>query len=230
MRTVTIENQEHDIASAIEAGKILARQRRVIVSFNFNGKTVKVDQSTNMDNLQRDFTNSWYLGNKVIDHKPKKKLSLKKTIALDNAKSIAETKRIEREAEWKDETQKKTDEISSLIEGIELAINPSMEDDYKEYVLKNSTDGYSKGIVTYSELWAKLMQKHLQDGFELKDIAKQTSHDADVGGITGFMYGCAVNALSHFWVHGNELKKWHNGEYGQPEAEGVVNPAVLVIQ
>lgn len=54
------------------------------------------------------------------------------------------------------------------------------------------------------------------------------SHKADVDGITGFMYGCAVQALAKFWVHGEALRKWHNHEWGQ-EGAGVVNPAVLTI-
>jgi len=47
-------------------------------------------------------------------------------------------------------------------------------------------------------------------------------------GITGFMYGCAVNLLSQCWKHGEELRKWHNKEYGH-EGDGVVNPAVFTI-
>ena len=58
---------------------------------------------------------------------------------------------------------------------------------------------------------------------------EKRSHQADTEGITGFMYGCAVSILSHYWEYGEFLQKWHNKEYGY-EGEGVVNPAILVIE
>ncbi len=61
------------------------------------------------------------------------------------------------------------------------------------------------------------------------DIAEKTSHAADNEGITGFMYGCAVSILAHCWKHGEELRKWHNGEY-KYDGDGVVNPAILTIK
>jgi hypothetical protein len=42
------------------------------------------------------------------------------------------------------------------------------------------------------------------------------------------MYGYAVNALSQSWKYGEELRKWHNTDYGY-EGDGIVNPAVLTI-
>lgn len=57
---------------------------------------------------------------------------------------------------------------------------------------------------------------------------QKTSHDADTEGITGFMYGCAVNILAHVWEHGEELRRWHNGEYDY-DGDGVVNPAILTV-
>lgn len=55
-------------------------------------------------------------------------------------------------------------------------------------------------------------------------------------GITGFMYGCAVSALAHFWAHGEALRRWHNldtqiGTEGEKanESGGVLNPALLNI-
>jgi hypothetical protein len=62
----------------------------------------------------------------------------------------------------------------------------------------------------------------------LIDIASKTSHEADIEGITGFMYGTAVKVLTDCWKHGEDLRKWHNGEYGHT-GEGVVNPAVMTI-
>ena len=73
-----------------------------------------------------------------------------------------------------------------------------------------------------------LWNPELLRGDKIVDIADSTSHEADTEGITGFMYGCAVNALSQLWEYGEELRKWHNKEYNY-DGEGVVNPAILTI-
>ena len=83
-------------------------------------------------------------------------------------------------------------------------------------------------IIDYLERWANLMEKRIADGDEICGIAEQTSYEADTEGITGFMYGCAVNILSQLWEYGEDLRKWHNKEYGY-KGEGVVNPAVLTV-
>lgn len=73
-----------------------------------------------------------------------------------------------------------------------------------------------------------LWNPELLRGDKIVDIADSTSREADTEGITGFMYGCAVNALSQLWEYGEELRKWHNKEYNY-EGDGVVNPAILKI-
>lgn len=101
---------------------------------------------------------------------------------------------------------------------------------WDEFVKNNSKDSYSSCVVRYAEYWAKFMQylmtKH--EGVTVVKIANETSHAADIDGVTGFMYGCAVNVLSHVWKYGEELRKWHNKEYDY-EGDGVVNSAVLTV-
>ena len=113
-----------------------------------------------------------------------------------------------------------------------MKIKEGLGKEYKKYVKTNSTNGYSICVVKFSEEWADEMEKEINHGATIKDCAKNASRIVDNRpgyGITGFMYGCAVNGLSHFWIHGDDLKAWHNNEYGQPEAKGVVNPAILCI-
>ncbi len=98
---------------------------------------------------------------------------------------------------------------------------------YEDWKSKN-TDSYGACIFRYSERWADLMEKELDNGEHIKDIAKKLSHEADTEGITGYMYGASVSILSECWEHGEELRKWHNGEYDY-EGNGVVNPAILTI-
>ncbi len=100
---------------------------------------------------------------------------------------------------------------------------------------ENNTDPYGACIYEYAEGWAKVMQAEIKKrGFEKVDyvvmfgIAETSSRELNFLGISGFMKGAAVSILSHCWKHGEELRKWHNKEYGQ-EGDGVVNPAILTI-
>lgn len=97
-------------------------------------------------------------------------------------------------------------------------------------------DPYGSGIYRFLEEWANLMEPRIDAGEKLADIAKDCSREADSEGITGFMYGAAVSVLSGFWVYGEELRRWHNGDVQignegdkANESGGVLNPAVLVI-
>lgn len=102
--------------------------------------------------------------------------------------------------------------------------------------VENNTDPYGSCIIRYAEYWADLMEGAMDQGSELSDVAKDLSHKADVEGITGFMYGAAVNVLSTCWEHGEQLRRWHNldtqiGNEGEKanESGGVLNPAMLNI-
>lgn len=99
---------------------------------------------------------------------------------------------------------------------------------YEDWKNKNK-DVYGSCIFSYAEKWANMMEKEIEKGVELSDIAEKLSHDADTEGITGFMYGAAVKVLSNYWIYGEELKKWHNKKYNY-EGDGVVNPAIINIK
>ena len=93
----------------------------------------------------------------------------------------------------------------------------------------NSKDDYSNCVIDYAILWAQymeyLMAKHDK---KVSDVWDMCSHLADIYGITGFMYGCAVSILSSFWKYGEELRVQHNSKYNH-YGDGVVNPALLTI-
>lgn len=98
----------------------------------------------------------------------------------------------------------------------------------------NNTDPYGSAVIRYAARWAAMMEACMIAGQKLEDVAKQASHDADVEGITGFMYGAAVTVLASCWEHGEALRRWHNrdtqlhdeGDRANEEG-GVLNPAVL---
>ena len=93
----------------------------------------------------------------------------------------------------------------------------------------NSKSDYSNCVIDYTILWAQymeyLMAKHDK---KLSDVWDMSSHLADIYGITGFMYGCAVSILSSVWKYGEELRVQHNSKYNH-QGDGVVNPAILTI-
>ena len=106
---------------------------------------------------------------------------------------------------------------------------------WQEWV-DNNKDFYGKGVIDYAERWANLMESRMENGENLEEIAKETSHEADTEGITGFMYGAAVSVLFASWMHGELLRRWHNidiqiGNEGfeANEGDGVLNPALLSI-
>lgn len=99
--------------------------------------------------------------------------------------------------------------------------------EWGEFVARNSQDGYSAAIVAFARKWAEIMEPQLAAGAKFADIARKAKNEADTDGITGAMYGAAVATLAHFWEYGDALRQWHNGAFGQPNAQGTVNPAIL---
>lgn len=102
--------------------------------------------------------------------------------------------------------------------------------------VENNKDPYGAAVYRYAEKWADAMEAKLSAGETVEQCAKSTSHEADTEGISGFMYGCAVNVLAHCWEHGEALRRWHNkdtqiGTEGDKanESGGVLNPAVLCV-
>ena len=117
-----------------------------------------------------------------------------------------------------------------------MKLKTGTEDEYSKYKAINADNPYSARVVSYGEDWANLMEARFAQGEKIADCADATSREADTDGITGFMYGCAVQALAHFWEHGEALRLWHNlktqiGKEGERanESGGVLNPAILNI-
>lgn len=109
-----------------------------------------------------------------------------------------------------------------------MKIREGMEQEYATFRDNNTQDGYSEGIINYAERWCDMMEREIKEGTSVAEAAALTEHTADTDGITGFMYGCAVQTLCQFWEYGEELRHWHNSKYDY-EGSGVVNPAVITL-
>ncbi len=100
---------------------------------------------------------------------------------------------------------------------------------HQKWFNANKGDGYGMGVLTFSMRWADLMEQSIAAGAPFSAFAEEASGQADTEGITGFMYGMAVQYLSEIWEHGEELRKWHNKDMGREDYEGVINPALLTV-
>ena len=195
------------------------------VEFDFNGVLCVVDSETNLDWLFRDYCNAhtmnWEtVGAKCVEqYDPAVQKELDKRTAEENAREE------ERRKKYKLKEEKERAEYEKSVAGVEMEFGN--EQMWKDGLDKN-VDPYGRCCYDYAEAWAKLMQVQISKGKTVAQCAEKTSHQLSFFGITGFMYGCAVGILSSCWKHGEELRKWHNKEYGH-EGDGVVNPAILTI-
>ncbi len=118
-----------------------------------------------------------------------------------------EYKKRQREAE---EDQRRQD---LMLKGALAAAPEKMtlrdEEGWKKAVAANK-DGYGGGVMSFAERWARLMEGRMANGDTLEACADEASSLANNEGITGFMYGCAVSILSQVWIHGDQLRRWHN--------------------
>ena len=109
-----------------------------------------------------------------------------------------------------------------------FTVSDGKAQEYLRFKELNSSDFYGAGVVRYLETWASMMEKEVSDDVSVAEAAQSTRFEADKEGITGYMYGYAVTALSEFWTHGEELRAWHNQQYDY-SGEGSVNPSILVL-
>ena len=223
-----------DINSTIREAVLRCFKRlKQEVAFMFNGVKVRARYNSDPALLYRDWFRalSGYIAKDVGPY-PKRKLS---RIETENDKRIAD----ENDRVWaakQAEYDRKAAEKQSMVNA-RLADAPRMEigdADAWEKTRAANADGYGGAVVSYAERWARLMQVEMSEGRTISATAKQASHNADLEGITGFMYGCAVAILSKCWKHGEDLRRWHNidtqlGNEGEKanETGGVLNPAVL---
>ena len=98
------------------------------------------------------------------------------------------------------EEEKRKKEIKEKVLEIDETVEMEFKDDeskkiWDNFVEANSKDLYGMGVIIYARRWAKYMQKIMEKGKTVIQIADKASCDCDIEGITGFMYGCAVNVL-----------------------------------
>ncbi len=224
-----------NITSTIAEAITLATEQKRLIAFEFNGVVVKVDSGSEPKLIYRDWDRALcgYIA-KNVGPRPSPVLTDVEKVSDASIEAKNEERRQKRRAEY----DKKACSHRERVEA-KLANTPAIElaDEAGWQKFKDAnTDGYGGGVITYAERWARLMQVEMANGKSLKEVAEATSSEADIEGITGFMYGAAVAMLSKVWIHGDQFRRWHNlktqiGHEGeQANEEGnVLNPAVLRI-
>jgi hypothetical protein len=196
------------------------------VEFNFNGIKCIVDKGTVPEFLERDFMNAHVMGWVQIGPKCEYRYDADTEIELYEKRLNAAKVRKKEEQEYEYKLNMEKAAFNEKVKNETM----QLKDDTDWLIGKNkNTDPYGSCIYYYAEGWAKLMQIELAKGVNLIECAERTSHELGFIGITRFMYGAAVSILSHCWLHGEELRKWHNKEYNH-DGDGVVNPAILTIK
>jgi hypothetical protein len=229
LRVLPGSNITNTIADAIR----LAGCKTCPVRFAFNGVTVTVAGDSTPDLIYRDWSRAMndYIPKDVGPY-PAPALTEKEKAHDAHIEAKNERRRQKAERKWEaaaNAKRKATERKLRRAPAIELSDEAGWLK-FKE----NNKDGYGGAVVSYSERWARLMQAEMGTGKNLEDVAEATSGEADIEGITGFMYGCAVSTLAQCWKHGDRLRRWHNlrtqirdeGEKANA-AGGVLNPALL---
>ncbi len=226
METIKLETSGGDTFqdTAMEA-KELSLRNNTLVQFDFNGRICIIGADTNLDWLWRDYSNSWLMGWTKIGPDCLENYEPEVAEQLRKNQIAAEEKAEKEREEYRLKEEKERAAFQEKVKDVLMEFKSKAD---WEKGVENNKDPYGACIYEYAEGWAKLMQVEIVNGNKLEDIAEKASHELGFLGITGFMYGAAVSVLSHCWLHGERLRKWHNKEYNH-EGEGVVNPAILTI-
>lgn len=224
------------IIETIEEMIRLAKKGKFTAKQELNGVMVLVNGDSNADLVFRDQqrAQSGYIKGDVGPY-PKAELTAEDKANDARIEDKNERRRQKSRTEYEAKAKAKQEAVEAKLVGA-LDIELADEAGWQKFKTINS-DAYGGAVVAYSERWARLMQVEIANGKNLEDVADATSQEADIEGITGFMYGCAASTLSHCWKHGEQLRRWHNiktqiGNEGEKanESGGVLNPALLSIR
>ncbi len=90
---------------------------------------------------------------------------------------------------------------------------------------------YSRAIIVFAARWAKAMEAKIAAGASLEQIAEDSEKEADMEDIcqNRHTYCWAVSLLASCWIHGDQLREWHNKQFGSYGTKASANSAVLIV-
>jgi hypothetical protein len=94
-------------------------------------------------------------------------------------------------------------------------------------------------VVEFAISWCELMEAEIGGPFELTvaDVARETSQRAlKADEMTGGTYALALSLICPHWIHGEELRTWHNldispahGEEMNAKPNAIIDPSTMFI-
>ena len=191
------------VNEAVQRAFEIAQEREIVITFTFNDTIVKVAKYSQPDLIVRDLTrcNRGYRKGPVG---PICAETLSKT-DIEFDRLIEEQRAVNFELARKDaklEEEKRLQKFEEVYKGMEFDCKD--QEEYVKWFEVNKDDAYGMTALNFAVRWARASQMGL--GFEA------ACREADVEGITGYMYERAIEFLSKTWARGEELRKWHNVE------------------
>ena len=195
-------------AHTIDQAIILASARDVTVMFEFNSVTIRVNGDSDTKLIYRDFKRamSGYIPKEVGPY-PTTELSSEEQARDEFIKAEKERQRAAARAERL--VLARREALEAKIAGFPMSRD---EGKWQEGLAVHNGQKYGLAVYRFAERWARLMEAEMAAGKAIKDVASATSYEADIGGISGFMYGWAVSVLADTWKYGETLRRWHKGE------------------
>lgn len=84
---------------------------------------------------------------------------------------------------------------------------------WQSYQVSHRSDE-KKGIVDLAERWARLIQKALDEGTKLSDVAGPLFEQANTADVSSSGQEVVVTILANCWKHGERLRRWHSTQQG----------------
>lgn len=199
----------------------------VDMTFDFNGVKVTVKADSDPELIYRDWSRALngYI-DKSVGPYPSPVLTDEEKESDARIEAENERKRQERQAEYAAKAKAHRERVEArMVNAPEMEFADKTR--WDEALPQTAESLYGTSIATYAERWARMMQLELSEGKELTEVWIETSHEADLEGMTGYSQGVATHLLTETWVHGAELRRLHNAYWGSNSTDGTVNPAVI---
>lgn len=201
-----------EINQTIRHAILHAQATGTVVEFIFNGVTVQVASNSNPTLIHRDWQRGMLRteGTFTVQPHPSPVLSgddLAEDARLE-AERDARLEAMRREYETK-RAQKREQLQAALKSAPAMAFQDGGQEKWKTFK-SNNQDPYGAAVARFAELWARLMQQRVTNGHTIAQCADEccTLADAEVGGITGYMYGGAVSVLAQ--VTASRVSSWRS--------------------
>lgn len=222
------------LEGVIDEAIFKAKEENRLIKFCLVGVTASVLADSDSKLLRRDFWRAmkYFIDRSSVGPYPKARLTRSeiKHDALMEEEGTLESRERRREGFGGCDGTEQSYRANNKLDQA-LRFDAKNQKEWEEY--KNETGYY---WCRYMEYWARIMQYEMEDNMKpLAEIALSASDEAcSVVSVSGRVFVSAVAALSKYWKHGEELRRWYNlhvqhGNEGKKanESGSVLNPNVL---